>query len=285
LFLLDHPSLEKVSENDLASITHTASIRIDASKAGWGAEITDITSGTHEQFVGKWDKKKSKKHSNVRELSAIADLLEQNTEKLANKCLLFKTDNKSVVHYINYGSGRIAELREIAERIVLICAAHGIEIFADHIEGESNVLADILSRALPHNPIVTELVPFKESFFRCHISEGNNWRILNRHYNQIPDLFEQEAFVENINYIIFIDIASTKLTLGYLKKYKNTIPFIIVFLTQKGCYYVTQQLQSSKFQKQANNVAAAISHTYKLVEIWSNISRERLLTIVQPPHN
>ena len=59
-----------------------------------------------------------------------------------------------------------------------------------------------------------------------------------------------------------------------------TIPFIIVFLAQKGCYYVAQQLQSSRFQKQANNVAASISHTHKLVEIWSNMSKERLRTIV-----
>jgi len=57
-----------------------------------------------------------------------------------------RTDNTTVLRYINSQGGRFKVLSEIAETIWQLCTAHHVVLIARHLAGHLNVLADDESR-------------------------------------------------------------------------------------------------------------------------------------------
>ena len=64
----------------------------------------------------------------------------------ANRRIRIHCDNMAVVEVLNSGRARDPTLALIARNIWLICAIFHIQIVVVHIPGQSNVLADLLSR-------------------------------------------------------------------------------------------------------------------------------------------
>lgn len=65
---------------------------------------------------------------------------------MSNQCILFFTDNESLVHVINKQSCKDKTLMVFVWQLVSICLNHNIVFKAKHIPGIHNNLADALSR-------------------------------------------------------------------------------------------------------------------------------------------
>ena len=65
---------------------------------------------------------------------------------MRNRCILFFTDNESLVHVINKQSSKDKSLMFFVQKLVLICLEYNIVFKAKHISGVKNRLADSLSR-------------------------------------------------------------------------------------------------------------------------------------------
>ena len=65
---------------------------------------------------------------------------------MRNRCILFFTDNESLVHVINKQSSKDKSLMFFVQKLVLICLEYNIVFKAKHIAGVKNRLADSLSR-------------------------------------------------------------------------------------------------------------------------------------------
>lgn len=66
--------------------------------------------------------------------------------KMQNRCILFFTDNESLVYVINKQSCRDKQLMFFVRKLVLVCLRYNIVFKAKHIPGTKNKLADCLSR-------------------------------------------------------------------------------------------------------------------------------------------
>jgi hypothetical protein len=62
-------------------------------------------------------------------------------ECLANKCILLRSDNLSVVYIINKNT-----IMVLVRQLVLICLKYNIYVKSQHIPGKQNVISDLLSR-------------------------------------------------------------------------------------------------------------------------------------------
>ena len=65
---------------------------------------------------------------------------------LANKCILFHTDNQGLVEVINKKTTKDRHLLVLLRELVLQCLKHNILFRAVHVPGVHNVKADALSR-------------------------------------------------------------------------------------------------------------------------------------------
>ena len=80
---------------------------------------------------------------------------------MRNQCILFFTDNESLVHVINKQSCK--SLMVFVRKLVAICLHYNIVFKAKHIPGVCNKLADALSRLQVHT--FTQLAPaYMDSF-------------------------------------------------------------------------------------------------------------------------
>ena len=90
---------------------------------------------------------------------------------LQQKSVLLCTDNTTVACYLNkQGGARSTTLSLKAEDILLWCQSHRVLLFARHVTGELNIVADALSR--PHTVLNTEwtlLLPLWDRWFRPHV--------------------------------------------------------------------------------------------------------------------
>jgi hypothetical protein len=82
----------------------------------------------------------------IKELFPIVLALEIWGPRLANKKILFLTDNMAIVHAINKQTCKDKTLMKLIRRLVLTALTHNILFKAKHIAGKTNTLADHLSR-------------------------------------------------------------------------------------------------------------------------------------------
>ena len=112
----------------------------DASNAGFGGYWG------HRWFAHGWPSAFQSHHINVKELFPIVIAVELWANEWENKCILFHTDNLSVVHVINKQSSKDKVIMQLLRRLVVKCLKHNILFQAEHVPGLENSLADQLSR-------------------------------------------------------------------------------------------------------------------------------------------
>ena len=115
----------------------------DASLTGWGC----WTSEGKEAF-GAWSAEESEYHINILEGLAVLFAFQCFFKSTYNCNIMVRSDNSSVVSYINKQGGcGCSQLCDIAVEVWEFCVRRNIFISASHLPGASNVRADKLSRA------------------------------------------------------------------------------------------------------------------------------------------
>ena len=146
--------LDHLSEmNGRSLIPPPADIQMgtDASGAGWGAWIENKHQADKPVVMGAYfDKTTAPIHINFKELTAAKYALQSCKEQLKNKVIALATDNMTTLFYINRMGGRNFKLASLAAKIWDICRKMHATIFATHIAGVRNNLADELSRKRLH---------------------------------------------------------------------------------------------------------------------------------------
>ena len=135
-----HPDLETLRklawEAGLVVVIHT-----DASgEIGWGATCA----GQWRQ--GVWDSEQVNMSINWKELYAYSRALDEFAVQLQDKLVVLRVDNTCAAHYVNFASGRIDSLAQLAKHIRYQEILLGCESVAIHLAGARNVTADALSR-------------------------------------------------------------------------------------------------------------------------------------------
>jgi hypothetical protein len=116
-------------------------VTTDASLVGWGGHM-----GEHV-VQGLWSQADRLLHINVLEMKAVFLSLEALVSHLIGKVVLIRTDNTTVMSYINKKGGTKAPgLCILTYQMWTWCLKRGISLKAIHIPGTENVLADKLSR-------------------------------------------------------------------------------------------------------------------------------------------
>jgi hypothetical protein len=136
-----------LQEGSLIWIPHPqATVITDASEWGWGAHYVDKT------IQGQWTPQDRQHHINYLELKAVFLALQAWGPYLRRSRVLLRSDNSTVVQYINkQGGTRSPALCLLTRQVWDMCLAQGISITAAHFAGKDNTIADCLSRgkALP----------------------------------------------------------------------------------------------------------------------------------------
>ena len=107
----------------------------------WGAHLGDYTA------KGLWSKPEGALHINLLELKAVLLALKQFKPLCWGQIILVCTDNTTVVSYINKEGGmKSGSLCALLWRLLSWCNQRQIVLWARHIPGHLNVIADKLSR-------------------------------------------------------------------------------------------------------------------------------------------
>ena len=117
-------------------------VTTDASLSGWGATL-----GPHT-LAHQWELPLRRWHINALELVAVLKALKGFEHLLSGKNVLIRTDNTTVVSYLNrQGGTRSLRLWRTTWDIFQWCRASGVTLRASHLPGVENSAADCLSRA------------------------------------------------------------------------------------------------------------------------------------------
>ena len=81
----------------------------------------------------------------VRELVVFTAVTIWGSE-LCNKQILIYCDNETVVTVINSGKCKNNRIMDVVRGIFFVCARNNISLFAEHVRGVENEMADALSR-------------------------------------------------------------------------------------------------------------------------------------------
>ena len=118
-----------------------AEIFTDASHTGWGAHLA----GLHAS--GIWDSDVSTLHINELELRAVDLALREMSASLPSGHIRVRSDNATVIAYINHQGGTVSHsLSVLAESVLIWAHERDISLSAVHVQGKANILADLLSR-------------------------------------------------------------------------------------------------------------------------------------------
>ena len=120
---------------------HSLVLTSDASQSGWGATLPP------HRVSGTWSVEDSLVHINSLELKAVFLALKSLEGLVAGQSLLIRSDNTTVVSYINFQGGTHSpSLCLLAIELWEWCILRGIYLLAAHIPGKDNLVADFLSR-------------------------------------------------------------------------------------------------------------------------------------------
>lgn len=143
-------------------------ITTDASLEGWGAVWQCRTAR------GRWDSLQRRQHINVLELQAVFLGLQCFRSDLAGRHVLVRSDNCTVVYYINHQGGtKSLRCLKVARRLLRWAHRHLLSIRAAYLPGAVNNAADLLSRQDPSpgewrlNPVV--VLAIWERFGRAEV--------------------------------------------------------------------------------------------------------------------
>ena len=113
----------------------------DASSSGWGAHLLDQT------VSGVWSAQEKLLHINLLEMKALFLALPAFQEDVAGHHVTAMCDNSTVVAYVNKQGGTVSRpLCLLTSRLLRWTKSFAVHLEARYLPGESNVLADVLSR-------------------------------------------------------------------------------------------------------------------------------------------
>lgn len=134
----------------LGAVSERVTLTTDASLSGWGATLSGRT------VNGTWGPHLTSLHINVLELWAVFLALKHFIPHIQGQHVLVKTDNATVVAYINrQGGTRSLRLHKLAQKLILWSSTRLLSLRATHVPGALNRGADLLSRG---NPLYGEWV-------------------------------------------------------------------------------------------------------------------------------
>ena len=113
----------------------------DASSSGWGAHLLD------QNVSGVWSAQEKLLHINLLEMKALFLALQAFQEVVAGHHVTAMCDNSTVVAYVNKQGGTVSRpLCLLTSRLLRWTESFDVHLEARYLPGESNVLADVLSR-------------------------------------------------------------------------------------------------------------------------------------------
>ena len=113
----------------------------DASSLGWGAHLLD------QNVSGVWSAQEKLLHINLLEMKALFLGLQAFQEDVAGHNVTAMCDNSTVVAYVNKQGGTVSRsLCLLTSRLLRWTECFDVHLDARYLPGESNVLADVLSR-------------------------------------------------------------------------------------------------------------------------------------------
>ena len=113
----------------------------DASSSGWGAHLLD------QNVSGVWSAQEKLLHINLLEMKALFLGLQAFQEDVASHHVTAMCDNSTVVAYVNKQGGTVSRsLCLLTSRLLRWTESFDVHLDARYLPGESNVLADVLSR-------------------------------------------------------------------------------------------------------------------------------------------
>ena len=128
----------------LGAVSSRVTVTTDASLSGWGATMSGRT------VNGTWNPRLAQAHINILELWAVFFALKHFLCFLQGRHVLVKTDNTTVVAYINrQGGTRSLKLHKLAREIITWSSTRLLSLRATHVPGVLNRGADLLSRGNP----------------------------------------------------------------------------------------------------------------------------------------
>ncbi|CAC5402218.1 unnamed protein product [Mytilus coruscus] len=134
-------------------------ITTDASKTGYGGVMDK------KIFQGEWSVLESKKHINYLELEAVVLTIKHFLNYLIGKSVLIRSDNTTVVQYINkQGGTKSPQLCYKTWELWTLAIQSNITLKATHIMGKKSIIADYLSRKKILHRVVTEHSNCTETF-------------------------------------------------------------------------------------------------------------------------
>ena len=128
----------------------------------------------HEWFNGDWPDSWKTAHITILELFPIVAAVETWGERLANKCVLFFTDNEAVSYIINKQTSSDSKIMVLVRIMVMSCLRWNILFKAKHIPGKFNILADKISRfQIPQARILAPFLNGEATEIPSHILPQN----------------------------------------------------------------------------------------------------------------
>ena len=113
----------------------------DASSSGWGAHLLD------QNVSGVWSAQEKLLHINLLEMKALFLALQAFQEDVAGHHVTAMCDNSTVVAYVNKQGGTVSRpLCLLTSHLLRWTESFDVHLEARYLPGESNVLADVLSR-------------------------------------------------------------------------------------------------------------------------------------------
>ena len=113
----------------------------EASSSGWGAHLLD------QNVSGVWSAQEKLLHINLLEMKALFLALQAFQEDVAGHHVTAMCDNSTVVAYVNKQGGTVSRpLCLLTSRLLRWTESFDVHLEARYLPGESNVLADVLSR-------------------------------------------------------------------------------------------------------------------------------------------
>ena len=113
----------------------------DASSSGWGAHLLD------QNVSGVWSDQEKLLHLNLLEMKALFLGLQAFQEDVAGHHVTAMCDNSTVVAYVNKQGGTVSRSQcLLTSRLLRWRESFDVHLDARYLPGESNVLADVLSR-------------------------------------------------------------------------------------------------------------------------------------------
>ena len=113
----------------------------DASQSGWGSHLLDRV------VSGVWSEQEKLLHINFLKMKALFLALQSFQELVAGHCVTAMCDNSTVVAYVNKQGGTVSRfLCSLTSQLLRWTESLDIHLDARYLPGQSNVLADLLSR-------------------------------------------------------------------------------------------------------------------------------------------